>query len=52
LEGRDFLMGVMISRPPADSEDGVIAGNDAIKEMPATVHRRLWISIDEKLRSA
>lgn len=49
---RAFLMSLMISRPPADSEDGSIVGNDGIEELPATEYRRLWTSIDNKLRSA
>ncbi len=49
---RAFLMSLMISRPPASSEDGTIVGNDGIKELPATEYRSLWTSIDDKLRSA
>jgi hypothetical protein len=51
FEERDFLMRLMISRPPAESEDGIIEGNDAIKEMPAAEYRRLWVSVDDKLRA-
>lgn len=52
FEEHDFLMRLMISRPPADSEEGAIVGNDTIKEMPAAEYRRLWVSVDDKLRGA
>ncbi len=51
-EERDFLMTLMIARPPAESaEEGVIVGNNGIDEIPEGDYRRLWLSIDDKFRS-
>lgn len=53
LEEREFLMRLMMARPPvSDEAHGVFTAVDGLSDIPESDYRDVWMALDNKLRSA